>query len=236
MTFWNEKPDDFFDLPNESRQFYLHPWLRKHIVQFCPKRILDYGSADGALLLKNGIRYDELCLYDPSEKMLSFAPKFIESNKSVRTLTSSSEINANYFDLVICSLVLLTISNAAELDSTCSTIYSSIRAGGRCVIADTHPCFRQYHFSTWSTSLDNSPFYYLNNGLPFTTMLSDATRTKHVQFIDYHWSISYLINMFISKGLHLSQMYELPDEAAHEKFSNKLYPCYLVLDFDKPKN
>lgn len=233
MNFWHDTPDDFLDLKNESRVFFLHPWLRSYITDLKPEKILDFGSADGSLLAREDILFQELYLYDISKKMMIYAKENYGARPNVHFVTDSTALPQGEFDLVVCSLVLLTLASTEDFALVCSKISQSLKIGGRCIIADTHPCFRQYPFSTFSTSVEPDGFTYLKEGVPFTTTLTDYKGEHNVRFTDFHWPLSYTLNAFLEQGLQLKHFFELPDKAFLEKLGNINYPCYIVIDFLK---
>lgn len=232
--FWTDTPGPYVDLDRESRKFLLHPWLRNHISHLNPRRILDYGAGDGSLFAGFDCGYERLLLYDHSAAMLSIARTNFANITKVSFSSAADDLHLEPFDLVVCSLVLMTIQSDEELKAVCSLMFRATIRGGRCLVAVTHPCFRQYPFSTFSAEFTAKPFPYMNEGTPFRVRLTDAYNDKAVEFTDYHWSMSYTVNLLIGTGFQMVKMVELPDKAYVKTSANKYFPAYLVLDLCKP--
>jgi hypothetical protein len=233
--FWAHNSKRYFELEAESRVFFLHPWLRDYITNLNPRTILDYGAGDGSLFYTWNISLERLFLYDINKEILSIArDRLLETKKNIEIISAKKLIPKNYFDTIICSLVLMTIDNERELTNICETMYACAKNNARLIIAITHPCFRQYTFSTFKTNLSEINFDYFMEGMPFEVTLSSYAKHDSVSFTDYHWSISKTVNLFLNAGFSLKKTFELPDKACTASDENKRYPGYLVLDFKKP--
>lgn len=231
--FWIDTPDSYIELDYESRKFYLHPWLRERISYIRPKCILDFGCGDGSLFISYESSYDELWLYDHSVRMIDLARRNFSNRPKVRLIWQAHEIHREYFDLVVFSLVLMTIGNEEELRDVANRICTASITGGTCLVAVTHPCFRQYPFSTFETEFVYKPFDYMSGGKPFQVRLSDVWHAHFVEFTDFHWPLDFTLNLFIQSGFDLRSVTELPDRAALKGLANPHFPCYLILEFRK---
>lgn len=231
--FWIDTPDSYAELGHESRKFYLHPWLRERISRIRPKLILDFGCGDGSLFISYESSYDELWLYDHSVRMIEIARRNFNNRLKTRLICQEHEINQEYFDLIVFSLVLMTIGSEEELTSVIDRMYTASIIGGTCLVAITHPCFRQYPFSTFETEFVNKPFDYMISGKPFRVKLSDVWHINSVEFTDFHWPLDFTLNLFIQRGFDLRSVTELPDISARVDLANPHFPCYLILEFRK---
>ena len=232
--FWTQDPRAYAELDRESRKFWLHPWLRGAIQQISPKRILDFGCGDGSLFHQFPLQLSELVLYDHSQPMIDMAKAHFGDSPKVSFHVSDADIPAEHFDLVVLSLVLMTIPTKAEQRRVAGRVFQFTERGGHCLLAITHPCFRQHRFSTFKTEYSEKPFYYFNEGAPFRVQISDAGREEFVEFTDYHWSLAFTINLLLESGFLLRRVVELPDKAALKEMESAQFPSYLVLQYQKP--
>ena len=231
-SLWDTRPERYVAVKDESRKTILYPWLRDKIHQLSPNKIIDFGAGDGSLFHEFDSEYEELTLYDTSVRMLEIARGNFCGNNRVFFVSKSEELEKDSYNLVVCSLVLMTIPTLYELRNACSVMHHSAIKGAHCLVAITHPCFRQYPFSTFATDLTGESFLYMKDGMPFHVLLRDYQENE-VTLFDYHWSLSTTINILIDVGFSLRQMIELPDKAVIGQPENKLFPPYIILDFIK---
>lgn len=225
--FWNSKLENYLAVKDESRKATLYPKIIEIVERIHPTNILDFGCGDGELLsliMKN--RKAKFSAYDKSKLAIN-AVRSRFGNEDVTIYEHKDDIILNQYDVVICSLVLMTISTEIELNEVIRTIYKAKAKNGVAIFAITHPCFRQYQYSTFVTQYTNKkPFPYLKEGLPFEVTIFDQKSNDKVRFNDYHWSLSKTINMFISNRFVISELFELGDI---QKTGNEYFPPYLAI-------
>jgi len=230
-NIWNIDIDSYLRIKTESRKLTLYPRLLELIDQYKPDRILDYGCGDGEfvylLLDRRNIRTG---IYDNSKLALQIANNKLTSF-GVDVYNMVNDIPKNHFDLVIFSLVLMTISSEEEINIALTNIVNAKKKDGIVLIAVTHPCFRQYKYSTFYTDYtEEKPFYYLNEGDKFLVHIHDPLTNDEISFHDYHWSLSKTANLIAKNNMVIKNIYELSDynsEGAY--FSNNFFPPYLIL-------
>src|SRR5690606_30129246 len=105
-NYWEGNPAAFSLIGKESRKVVLHPRLAAMIGNRPGLRLLDYGCGYGSLiaLLDKNI---ESSLFDISPVLLAQASGQLK-DYHLMTYTDASNIPKEYFDTVVCSLVLMT--------------------------------------------------------------------------------------------------------------------------------
>lgn len=230
--FWSREASTYSALSNESHVQYLHPLLRRLMTELGSSRVLDFGSGDGRLLDSDEVSYKEAWLYDPSSSALRLAKKRFAGRSDISFCASVNRLQSSFFDTVVCCLVLMTISSTDELKLAVSAMRDCIADSGNCLVAITHPCFRQYAFSTFFTSYTMAePFKYLEEGSSFTVFLRDPKKGESLSLVDYHWSLSYVLNLFSENLFVLERMIEVADHSLDNSSHNHLYPSYMVLKY-----
>jgi len=230
LKYWQDDPQSYVNLAGESRKTYLHPYLRRVIHEARCETILDYGCGDGALFLEGDVVAKETWLYDNSKRMMDFAKINFADRPGYKFLDDIESAPSDYYDAVILSLVLMTIPSLDEQSFVLRQMARAKKDTGIALVAVTHPCFRQYRFSTFSTEFAlGNEFPYLQNGIPFQVMLEDRDSSASVQFTDYHWNLSATINTIVDAGLAIEQIVELPDRPVLDSWHNANFPGYMVI-------
>jgi len=224
---WLFHPEQYSSLENESRKYILHPKLAEYINQSDNIKLLDFGCGDGSFI-KNLNRSIEISLYDISSKALVEAKANLKEY-NVKTYFSFNEIPNDNFDYIILSLVLMTIDSKNEIVNILNKIYNSLNQNGTLLIAITHPCFRNYVYSTFQTDYSKSKnFNYFNDGEKFEVFLRDNKKT--VSFFDFHWSLSTTINLLIESNFKIKKIEELKDESSGAgKYFNSNFSPYMII-------
>ena len=230
---WTRSPIKFANVTNDNRHFILHPRIAELVHEYEAKRILDHGCGDGVmnLLINDTI---EIGLHDINKEIVNVASKNLESYKH-NIYYNRNDIPNAYFDVAISSNVLMTIDNEPEYVNVLLDLKNSVKPNsGRVIIGITHPCFRQYDFSTFKTEFTNGrSFNYFEEGKKFTVYLKKDNKknNEYIEFCDFHYSISYTVNKALSLGLLLEKMIELPDRSIDQNFFNFSFAPFLLLIF-----
>ena len=158
-SIWISNPEQYCRIEAESRKELLYPKLLEIVTGCSGTRVLDYGCGDGSFAKLLSDKY-EIGLFDISEKVLLLAQETLKDRKFT-TYYDDHEIPSNYFDCVIFGLVLMTIENLEKIRQIFSTLSRVKKRQGCLIVAVTHPCFRQYRFSTFHTEYcSNRSFNY----------------------------------------------------------------------------
>lgn len=229
-SFWTTSLDHYLTIQIESRKFLLYPAILKLIKSIKAKRILDFGCGAGELArLITAEKNVEMSLYDSSPQAISIAKNKL-NDKKVFFYDSTRDLKLNSYDLIICSLVLMTLASKKEIRKILSLFNEVKKKDGKVIIATTHPCFRQYKFSTfYSEYALGKDFEYLNEGNPFKVHVFDPKTKAKVCFKDYHWPLGTTVNLIVDSGLTIQQISEVGDAGVNHYAFNKLYPPYLIV-------
>jgi len=226
-NIWLYHPEQYSSLENESRKYILHPKLSQYINQTQNVKLLDFGCGDGSFI-KNLSNNLEISLYDISSKALAEAKSNLK-DYNIKTYYDLDEIPNNNFDYVVLSLVLMTIDNKNDLLNVLNKIYNSLNQAGTLLIAITHPCFRNYIYSTFQTDYSKTKnFNYFNEGEKFEVFLRDNKKT--VSFSDFHWTLSTTINMIIESNFRIKKIEELKDKSDIGKYFNSNFSPYMIIE------
>lgn len=188
----------------------LHPYVAQLVNSFHPRRMLDFGCGNGffSTLISDTTKVD---LYDPAvrseEELVSGAIR-----KNVQLLNSECDIISNHYDCVVQSSVLMCVPTKDELRRVFSVNAKALKIGGLLVVVVTHPCFLQYGFGHYYTSFDHHNFHYLDEGAPYTVYMKNGMNPA-IEFTDFHWPLSVLINLILDVNLRIRQIVEHPDIA-----------------------
>lgn len=225
--FWDKELDSYLPIKDESRKAVLYPKIMEIVAELTPTNILDYGCGDGELLslIRKKCKAN-ISAYDQSSMAIDVIRRRLGETE-VNIYENKNQILMDTYDVVICSLVLMTIGSEAVLADVLETIYRAKTKKGVAIFAVTHPCFRQYQYSTFVTQFTNKkPFPYLNEGIAFEVTIFDAKSNNKIRFNDYHWSLSKIINLLIDNGFNVTNLIELKDMPIS---GNEYFPPYLIV-------
>jgi hypothetical protein len=110
-------------------------------------------------------------------------------------------------DVVASIAIWMTLPRHQDCVEYLSEQRRLLRQGGTAFVVVTHPCFREEVFSSFKTQFSND--CYLETGTPFFVEVFD--REKRVDFVDYHWNLSAMLDQSKEAGLSLAGLTELHD-------------------------
>lgn len=223
---WVDSPGDFTKVEHTSQKHVLHPKLAQLINESDCGRLLDYGCGDGRMLklLRKDIPVD---VFDISPGMLERVQQNV-GNRLSNVFTSADQIPADAYDIAVLSMVMVCIGNEPEYLRVLRNTKEAIKAGGKVLVAVTHPCFRRSTFSNFRTSYgDKQPFDYLATGEPFVVYIEDKGAAS-VEFEDFHWPLSFTFNKITQAGLYVERVIETTDDLEHPDHNPHVSP-YLIL-------
>ncbi|MFY0606410.1 MAG: class I SAM-dependent methyltransferase [Cyclobacteriaceae bacterium] len=200
------------------------PELAKRVNELNAETILDYGCGEGHLF--DFLSLNENHLYDLSSDMLSIAKDRIVKNSRNFFHKQITMDLFGRFDVVVLSLVLITMSSKDEIISSLREVKSLLKPTGKLLIGTTHPCFRDQEFSTFFTdfNMDN----YFNEFTPLKVSLK--TFDEPILITDYHKSLGFINKQIEESGLSISKIEELKDIVVGPFNANTKVPPYLILE------
>lgn len=229
---WLDKPMDFAQNRIDSRRYILLPKIAAIIAEFQAKSILDYGCGEGYLAENIENKQIDFHLYDISNVMLEIANQNISSKgfESYKILKTRSEIVSRKYDVVVSSLVLMTIGDDDEYLQVLRDLKNARTEDGFIIIGITHPCFRQSLFSTHHTEFSlGEPFNYFKNNEPFEVYLRSSKSETTIQFKDFHHNLTYVFSKLKEAGITVDEIIELEDRSIENSYYNLSFPPYLIL-------
>lgn len=229
--FWKNKSEDYTSLIRSTIINVLHPTIISALPINQIKKLLDFGCGDGKLI-ENLPSDISVSAYDISSEMLKQAEMRL-GNRVSNYYSVSTDMQSNYFDAVVCSMVLVCIDNQIEYETVLKEIHRVLLLGGTTVLAITHPCFRQYPYSDFYTSYcKDQEFDYFNEGEPFDVQLHDYETEDGALFKDFHWTLSFTINKTITSGFKITKIIETKDDPFSEN-RNKFFSPFLLVVAEK---
>lgn len=228
-SIWNENPEAFANIKNEARKWVLFPEILKIIQEKkdCAK-ILDYGCGDGSLasLFNKNM---EIGLFDIDERPLEKAGERL-AGQNFLIFTDDKAIPHQYYDVITNSLVMMTIDNKNLYKQILINMKNAKKPDGIVIIAVTHPCFRQFTFSTHLTEYSQGKeFDYFKEGEPFKVYLTDIETDEKVHFTDFHWSLTFALNAILETGMQIIKIKELADMKYKEHSYNHLVSPFMII-------
>jgi SAM-dependent methyltransferase len=207
ITDWNAIADAYFHIDDPHERAVL-TFVRDKLRTFQPKRLLDYGGGDGkfAVLCAESLPVQEIVTYDPAPRMTSLAQSLCAAFTQIRVTDTINQVQSGTFDVVTFNAVWMCLTSRQACLETLSEIASLLRSNGHLVASVTHPCFRTWKFSDYSTDFNNRD--YFNDGTLFNVTISNGKRELHI--VDAHWSLTALSFQLNESGFVIETLYELP--------------------------
>lgn len=220
----NFPPKSYFTNANTSAERSVYPFLLQRIEALSPDSILDYGCGDGRLWARSKPKKNlKLTLYDPCLDVLK---EKIEQNLEGREFEMKNHPpRIGLFDLVVCSLVLMSIQETEELEQIVATISTLTKKGGVGLFAITHPCFLDRTNSDFITDFEKQPdsFSYLNSPLNYSVTLKNKKK-QQIVLNDVLRTLSYYVSCLSKNSLMVTALHELNCGIDND------YPSFAVLE------
>ncbi|HEY4284394.1 MAG TPA: methyltransferase domain-containing protein [Chthoniobacterales bacterium] len=207
VTDWNAIADAYFEMDDPQERFVL-AFVREKLTTLQPKRLLDYGGADGkfAVFCAENLSLQEIVTYDPAPRMTSLARSVCADFKQIRVTGTTDEIQSRKFDVVTLNAVWMCLTSSEACLNVLSEIARLLRSNGRLVASVTHPCFRACKFSNYFTDFNNRD--YFNDGTLFNVTIHNGKRELHI--VDTHWSLTAMSSQLNESGFVIESLDELP--------------------------
>src|ERR1700757_2933740 len=207
VTDWNAIADAYSEIDDPQGRTVL-AFVRGKLATLQPKRLLDYGGGDGkfAVLCAESLPLQEIVTFDPAPRMTALARSLCANYKQIRVTGAIQDISAGIFDVVTFNAVWMCLTTRDACLDTLREINRLLRPSGHLIASVTHPCFRTYKFSGYSTDFDNRD--YFNDGTLFNVTICDGKRELHI--VDTHWSLTAMSSQLNKSGFVIENFYELP--------------------------
>ena len=233
--YWiSRSAQDFINLRIDSRLYILHKRIGEFIKYYKAGSVLDYGGGEGflSMVLEPDILYG---YYDINPDFAKIASKTLkESNvRNFNIYHEREEIPETIFDVIVVSLVILTIFDKNEIINILEYLKQKLSTHGVIIIGDTHPCFREKVFSTFHTEFSLSHEFDYFRSKPFKVFLRSNTQTGFVSFKDFHYSLSDYFYFFRRSNLNVVNLEELKDSSIEGGGSNYSFSPYIIFILKK---
>lgn len=223
---------------NDFRMFFIMPYTLQQLGDFSGKRILDIGSGDGgysrALAQKGAL----VTSIDCSEYLVKYSidkanEQGLKITHYIRNSCDLYDIQDNYFDIVLCSMMLMDCEN---LDGTIKEIARVLKSGGKIFASVLHPCFNGKDIR-WTGGDDETKVVVQNYFLPkewekpLAKGINDTVIWRHRTLDEY-------VKVFVKNGLRITDLNEpLPTEE-QLKMSSRIgwltkIPMFLFWELEK---
>lgn len=237
---WNQvNIDELVDKAqtNDFRVHYIMPYTLEKLGDVKEKYILDLGCGEGGYSRALAHKGANVTSADCSEVFIEYAKnKAKEEDLMVEHCVLNanilSGINDNYYDIVLCSMMLMDVE---DLDGTLKEIYRVLKQNGRVFISILHPCFKGKE-TKWME----------NNG-SIEVLVSDYHNPKewigeikgmNAPILYRHRTMSDYIKVFVKNKFKIIDMNEpIPTEEQARMSSRvawlKQIPMYLFIELEK---
>jgi ubiquinone/menaquinone biosynthesis C-methylase UbiE len=239
-NFWESRGiKQYFNIYNELRTSVAHPFILENINKSKKIDILDYGCGEGDLSIQiSQFPNTNVLGLDISKPVIHTASnKYKEvGNLKFQTVEDFETTKQKKFNLIILSLVLVTIKEKSEAIKILKYLKKLLKPNGILYLVDTHPCFRNETFTSSETTFNQQ--LYKNNYQSFLVTLNDFYNSKNsVTFEDCHKTLEEICSILFEGGFLISKIKELYDKVnknTMDEFSIKNFnedvPIFLYIE------
>jgi len=222
---------------NDFRMYYIMPYTLEKLGDVKGKYILDLGCGEGGYSRALAHKGAVVTSADCSEVMIEYArnkahEEDLRIEHYVINANALNDINENYYDVVLCSMMLMDIE---DLDGTLKEIHRVLKPNGTVFISILHPCFK------------GKETKWLKNNGTIEVLVSDYHNPKewvgeikgmNAPILYRHRTLSDYIMAFVKNNFKIIDMNEpIPTEEAAQMSSRvawlKQIPMYLFIELEK---
>ena len=222
---------------NDFRMYYIMPYTLEKLGEIKGKYILDLGCGEGgysrALARKGAV----ITSADCSKVMIDYAEKkATEEGLTIRHIVvNANQLNNipdNYFDIVLCSMMLMDVE---DMDGTLQEIHRILKPKGTVFISILHPCFKgketKWIKDSGSIEVLVSDYHNPREWVGEIKGMSAPILYRHRTLSDY-------VKSFVKNGFRIIDMNEpIPTEEQSRMSSRVAWlekiPMYLFIELQK---
>lgn len=222
---------------NDFRMYYIMPYTLEKLGNVKNKYILDLGCGEGGYSRALAHKGAVVTSADCSEIMIEYARKKaaeedLNIDHYVINANSLNGINENYYDIVLCSMMLMDVE---DLDGTLKEIHRVLKPHGTVFISILHPCFKgketQWLKNTGSIQVLVSDYHNPKEWIGEIKGLNAPILYRHRTLSDY-------VKAFVKNNFKIIDMNEpIPTEEQCRMSSRvvwlKKIPMYLFIELEK---
>ncbi|MEX1014457.1 MAG: class I SAM-dependent methyltransferase [Candidatus Paceibacterota bacterium] len=212
MSYW-DKVSEEYDILVENKDLLRTEILNKSLVNLLgdlkDKDVLDAGCGQGYLSNIISKRGGRVIGIDNSKKLISIAKKkygFSVDNFEVENLKNKLTFDNDYFDVVVCSMVLMDFN---PIEKTIKEFYRIMKTKGSLIISLPHPAFftGKLHKTFLDKVMNRVPHYDIKKYKePFKKMVEINGLSEKTPF--YHRSIEYYVSLLLKNGFSIKGLEE----------------------------
>lgn len=142
---WNQLSAEWCDIAptNETRINFIMPYMLRLLGDVSGKKILDLGCGEGGYSRELTHRNAQVVAVDCAEYSIEYAKnkslkEGLEIQYYIRNSNDLYDIEDNYFDIVLCSMMLM---DCEDLNGTIKEIARVLKPSGKLFASVLHPCF-----------------------------------------------------------------------------------------------
>lgn len=142
---WNHISEEWCDIApiNETRLYFIMPYMLRLMGEVSGKRILDLGCGEGGYSRELTRRGADIVAIDCAEYSIEYAKKLslkegLDIQYYIRNSNDLYKVESSSFDIVLCSMMLM---DCEDLDGTIEEISRVLKPNGKLYASVLHPCF-----------------------------------------------------------------------------------------------
>lgn len=222
---------------NDFRMYYIMPFTLEKLGEVKGKKILDLGCGEGGYSRALAQRGAFVTSADCSAVMIGYAEKKAKEeglaiHHSVLNASDLSSFSGNYFDAVLCSMMLMDVE---DLDGTLKEIHRVLKPGGTVFISILHPCFKGKE-TKWIK--DSGSIEVLVSDYHSPKEWVGEIRGMNAPILYRHRTLSEYVKAFVKSGFRIIDMDEPVPTQEQSQMSPRVawlrkIPMYLFIELEK---
>ncbi|ABX43551.1 class I SAM-dependent methyltransferase [Lachnoclostridium phytofermentans] len=238
---WSEAGLEWCEIAqkNDFRMFFIMPYTLQQLGNVSGKRILDLGCGEGGYSRELAQRGALVTAIDCSEFFINYSTnkakeQGLHITHFIRNSCDLYDIQDNYFDIVLCSMMLMDCEN---LDGTVNEIARVLKSGGKVFASVLHPCFKGKDIN-WTGEGNESMVVFVKNyffpkewEMPPTNGLKGNVVWRHRTLEEY-------VKLFVKNNLRITDLNEPMPTEEQIKMSPRIgwltkIPMFLFWELEK---
>jgi ubiquinone/menaquinone biosynthesis C-methylase UbiE len=206
------------------------PEFLKFIGDVTNRRILDFGCGNGHIAFELSRRGAKCIGVDPSARFIEEAhKKYPKLDFRLIRKSRLDGLKSNFFDKVIMSLVLPSLSTKREFRLLFQEASRVLKLNGELVFSALHPLMVRNFKDSFREVKIPASMNYFSSGAKFknTALLTDDT---FMTFTNTHWTLEDISHELTLNGLAIVGIKEaaMPKSKHHEVLANAMHTPYVI--------
>lgn len=206
---WNVISEEWCEIApiDETRQYFIMPYMLRLMGDVSGKRILDLGCGEGGYSRELTRRGAQVVGIDCATYSIDFAKKqSLEEGLDIQYYTKNSSdlngIESCDFDIVLCSMMLM---DCEDLDGTIKEISRVLKPKGKLYASVLHPCFTGKNIGREGKGIDRKVIVedYFN-----PAVYSQTLPGGNIEVVWRHRTLEEYVKLFVKHGLNITDLNE----------------------------